>query len=112
MGASEITTPVAPARSANAFDGEVPNADGNFFANDGHQLLVLDSGSVMTKITIVTACTIDTENVDDKEIDVTSPKRYLIGPFPPAWYNDDDGYVQLAYTTGITGAKVAVITLT
>ncbi len=111
--AEEITA-VAPARTANEFAGQAAVSGGNYFANTGEQLLVIEhtnaEGADIT-LTVVTQVEIDGEVVAGKEIPITKGKRYLIGFFPTAWYNDGDGYVQLTYTSH-TDVKVGVITLT
>lgn len=112
MAASEITA-VAPARDANEFADTAADVNGNYFTNDGHQLLIVHhtnaEGADVT-LTVVTQLTIDDEAVDDKEIAIVKGKRYLIGFFPPAWYNDGDGCVQLTYSA-VTDVTVGVITL-
>ena len=113
MPASEITA-IAPARTANEFADTAANVDGNWFVNDGRQLLVIHhtnvGGADMT-LTIVTQLTVDAEPVDDKEIAIVKGKRYLIGPFPTGFYNDGDGYVQMTYSAE-TDLTVGVIKLT
>lgn len=112
MPAQEITA-IAPARTANEFADGAADTDGNFFTNDGRQLLVLHhtnaAGADMT-LTIVTQLTVDGEPVDDKEIAIVKGKRYLIGPFPTGYYNDVDGYVQMTYSSE-TDITVGVVKL-
>lgn len=110
MAATEISQ-VEPARSSNELAGAAANADGNWFTNSGQEMLVIEhtngSGSDVT-LTIVTQETVDDEAVGDKGITITKGKRYLIGYFPTAWYNDGNGRVQLTYSA-VTDITVAVI---
>jgi len=109
MAATEITA-VAPARAINLLAGESANTAGNYFANNGQQLLIIEStGAGTATVTIATPLTIDGEAVADKVVAIGAGERHLLGFFPPAWYNDAESYVQLSYSA-VVDIKVAVIT--
>lgn len=105
-------TVVTPARSANLFALESAAGGGDAFLNSAKRFLVIDNadGSPMT-LTLVTQNTVDGEAVDDKTIVVAAGTRQLLGPFPPAIYNDNDDKVQLTYSA-VTSLTVGVIDAT
>lgn len=110
MPASQLTA-VSPKRAVNLFTGVAANTDGNYFTNNGHQLLVIEStGAGTATLTIATSVTVDAEAVAEKTVAIGAGERHLLGFFPPAWYSDNDGYVQLTYSA-VVDIEVAVITL-
>ena len=101
-------TPVSPARAASNFDGVAAAAGGDQFVNTGSELLVIENGSgAQMTLTVTTTKQIDGEAVADKTVDIPAGERHLIGPFPPAIYNDNDNKVSLAYSSE-TSVTVAV----
>ena len=101
----------SPTRSANTMPGVAASAGGDAFLNTGRELLVVEhtngGGSDVT-LTVTTTQTIDGEAVDDKTITIGAGERHLIGPFPTNIYNDQDGKVQLGWSSE-TDIEVAVI---
>jgi len=75
---------------------------GDTFANDGRTFLEVAnrSGGSIT-VTIVTTANVDGNAVADTSVAVGAGVTMLIGPFPPATYNDANGIVSLTYS-GVT----------
>lgn len=81
------------------------------FVNDGRTILVVDngSGSELT-VTITTPGTVDGLAIADKTVTVAIGDKAVIGPFPPAIYNNSDGVVTVAFneTTSVTAMCIRV----
>lgn len=76
------------------------DVDGNYFANSGRCFIrVKNASTTLTRTVTITSqvnCNYD-ENHPIEEV-LATEAEFLIGPFPKARFNDDDGYVQIAYS--------------
>lgn len=74
------------------------DSDGDQFGNTGQEFIVLrnESGAAWT-VTITTHGSVDGLAIPDREVTVDAGAERLVGPFPPAVYNDADGLVELAH---------------
>jgi hypothetical protein len=94
------------------------NAGGNSFANNGQQFVLVSNEDVeeFPVVKVVTVAFGVNGKVDGltptaRTYSVAIGKRRLIGPFPPALFNDADGLVQLTYSD-VVDTKVGVFSLT
>lgn len=85
---------------------------GDAFLNTGKEFLAAKnaSGAPIT-ITFVTQVTVDGQAVADLAVAVPAGHTMLIGPFPPGYYNDGSGQVQVTYS-GVTTLTVMPVRLT
>ena len=65
--------------------------------NDGRTTLVVKNGTGAVVITVVSHVTFDGLDVDDRDISIAADTDYLLGPFPPNVYNDNDGNISLEF---------------
>lgn len=80
---------------------------GDKFPNTGSEFLWIKNASVADiTLTIAVVATVDTLAATNRTVTLTAAKSYLIGPFPPAIYNDSDGRVSLTYS-GVTTLTLA-----
>lgn len=104
-------SPVSPVRAANAFTMQAADSLGDTFLNTGKELVLIEhtngAGSDVD-LTVTTTKTIDGEAVEDKVITIPAGTLHLLGPFQPGYYNDQDGYVSLSYSSE-TDMEVAVL---
>lgn len=104
-------------RATNGLDlaGVAANAGGDSFVNTGQEVVVIKNGggSPIT-LTIVTPVTVDGLAVADLTATIAAGATRMVGPFPPAWYNDtglNGGNVSLTYSA-VTSVTVAVTKVT
>lgn len=84
---------------------------GDQFPNDGRTYLhIKNGGGSSITLTIATQMTVDGKAVADDAIAVTNAQERVVGPFPPAIYNDANGMVQLTYS-GVTSVTVGAFRL-
>ncbi len=99
----------SPARAANSFPEESAAVGGDEFVNTGSELLIIENGDAASMtLTVVTQIMVDGEDLDDKEISVPAGERHLLGPWPENVYNDENGKVQLTYSS-VTSLTVGVL---
>ncbi len=109
---SKITTTKLAQSLASAAGG------GDKFPNTGREFLAVRNASGGSAITVTATAQGDPCNrgvaattAHDKAQSIPSDDNtYLIGPFPPAFFNDVSGMVNLAYSD-VTGLTVAVFSL-
>lgn len=63
------------------------NADGNSFANSGREFLHIKNGATDCVVTVQTPRTVDGQAVTSRTVTVTASQERMIGPFPPAIFN-------------------------
>lgn len=84
------------------------NVDGHSIPGDGdHWLEIKNTNGAPVNVTILTGGTLMGEAVADKVVSIPATTGdKIIGPFPPALYNQADGlvYVDFASVTGVTAA--------
>lgn len=87
-------------------------AGGDEFSNDGKRtfFVVENEAGVGRTVTFVTQKTVDGEAIADKDVVTADGERYIVGPFPASIYNDDNGRVQVTYSSE-TGLSVAAFKL-
>lgn len=79
---------------------------GDNFDNDGNTFLFISNGSgAGITLTVDVAATLDGLAVTDRAVSVGAGKSLLLGPFPPAFYNDGNNRVNLTYSA-VTSVKV------
>lgn len=89
---------------------------GDKYLNEGNQIIVVkNTGESMTITVTAQVTALDyapwgKSTKSNATLVVASNKEGFIGPFPPAAYNDADGYVQITYSA-IEGVTVAVARL-
>lgn len=101
-------------------DGKDPalvaaNGGGDAFLNNGHALLMIKNDDASAKTVTVTAqVTTDTDarlgklTKANRQISVPAGEIRLMGPFPPAAFNDAAGKIQVTYSA-VTSVTVAVL---
>lgn len=108
-----VLTPVVSKRSGNGVSivGAAAAGGGDSFVNTGKEVLCINNQSVAPiTVTVVTPATIDGLAVADLAVVVPASGFQMVGPFPPAIYNDTavpGGSVSLTYS-GVTTLFVAV----
>jgi hypothetical protein len=70
----------------------VTAADGFTFPNDGHTILYVVNDAVALVLTFTIQQTLDGQSATRAET-IADAESWVIGPFPPALYNDADGLV-------------------
>ncbi len=88
------------------------SVDGNSFGNNGKQMLVLKN--IDDALTCVATVAMGEGDAAENDGRVVTPRTYaiapgetkLIGPFPAAVFNDDDGLVQVTYDNVMDGEEV------
>jgi len=84
-------------------------ASGDYFVNTGKSALrVKNASSAAVTVTVAaqTACPLGT--LHNVAVSVAAAGDVLIGPFPPAYYNDASGYAYITYSA-VTSVTVAVV---
>lgn len=69
------------------------------FVNDGRIVLYLTGGAANSVITFQTGGTVAGLAVADKTLNLAASARRLVGPFPTAPYNNDQGKVRVTSNT-------------
>lgn len=89
------------------------NVEGHYVDNDGDVILhIKNGGGAPINVTIQTGGTLMGEPVADKVVAITNGGEKLIGPFPPALYNQPSGadagriYVDFSAVTSVTCAAI------
>lgn len=62
-------------------------SDGNSFNNTGREFLHVKNGATDCVVTVQVPRTVDGQAVSAREVTVTATEERLIGPFPPAIFN-------------------------
>ena len=74
------------------------SAGGDQFLNPtGDIILHVVNGLTDCVVTVVTQETVDGLAVADQTVTVTANEERIMGPYPPDYYNDSSGYVQITY---------------
>ncbi len=111
MAASELIVVTAGRASAGFLavlaEAEPANADGNYFANTGRQLLAVvnASGGPVTLTEIIQA-TKDGQAFNPQTAVIPDGETAIFAGYDVDVYNDDSGFVQLEYTGDLTGVSV------
>lgn len=88
------------------------DGEGNYFTNSGrHFISVKNASGAERTVTIVTQteCTLGTKH--NVAIVFAAGTEKLIGPFPKARFNDEDGYIQITYSDAGDSLTIAVMEL-
>ena len=112
MARTELTVQ-AIVRAGDEPTYEAANSDGEEFDNTGKQFLHIKNGSGGSiTITIVTPGTVDEGDlaVADRTIAIPAGKERMIGPFPPATYNQSDETVDVNFS-GVTSLTIGAFSL-
>lgn len=95
-------TGIVPTRNAAAGGGDK-------FLNTGTEFVAIVNGDVGSRtITIPIPATVDGKAVASRTVTIAPGVEKIIGPFPPGYYNDASGYVNLTYDA-VTSLTVAVL---
>lgn len=109
-----VLTVATAVRSSNGVDlaGVAAAGGGDTFVNNGQEVLVIrNAGGSPITLTVATPALIDGLAVSDLTASIGAGATRMVGPFPPAWYNDTGlagGSVALTYS-GVTSVTVAVV---
>ena len=90
------------------------NADGHNFANNGRTFFQAFNGSGSDiECTFETPHEVDGNPIDDLVVDIAAGEDAIIGPFPPAVYNNDPGTTDTVKVTfeDVTTLTVAAIVM-
>jgi hypothetical protein len=73
---------------------------GDAFTNDGRTFLAVynEHVSASRTVTIAIQADVDGQTPNGIEVTVAAGATQLVGPFPPRWYNDANGRVQMTYS--------------
>lgn len=85
------------------------NAEGLSFINDGKTILEVEANAAETKLTFKPLLTVDGQEAKTYEVVIALGKTKIIGPFPPAIYNDSENRITVA--TSNTNAKARAYSL-
>lgn len=80
------------------------NADGHALANGGQEFLHIKTGGTTCTVTIQTPGTVDGLTIVDRTVVLGANAERLIGPFPPAIYNQlgtTDVYLDFSTSTSV-----------
>lgn len=95
MATEELTVVTANRTGAGQGIETVTTADGFKFPNDGRTFLVIENDVAGNKVmAFKTYITIDGKAVPDAAATVISGEAWIVGPFPPQFYNNLDGFVE------------------
>lgn len=90
-----------------------PNADGHYIANSGRMWIHFLNGSGSDcEVTIATPGTVDSLAIAEKVVDVPAGEQRLIGPFPPKFYNEEEGVtdrITVTFESPTTNTMAALI---
>lgn len=88
-------------------------ADGNSFNNTGREFLHIKNGATDCVVTVKTPRTVDGQAVTERTVTVTGTEERMIGPFPPAIFNQGgaDGDVVFVDYDDVTNVTVGVFRL-
>ena len=103
---AQETVPITQVTRAGVVEAftSVTTADGFRFKNDGKQLLVIATDAGALVVGFVTPGLIDGQAVADRSETQTAAVIWIYGPFPPAIYNDADGYVDVTIDADLSDA--------
>ena len=87
-------------------DTAVTSADAFFAPNNGNVRLIVVNAAGANNVTVTTPNTVDGLAVADLVISLTASKTYVLGPFPPAIYNNSAGQVRFTVSAN---ADVTVV---
>jgi hypothetical protein len=81
----------------------VDAANTYYFANDGRTALFVDNVTGDTCVVTITVPTlmVDGLAVANRTVSIVTAKIYLIGPFPPNWYNNGSGQVKVTFDKAV-----------
>lgn len=81
---------------------------GDTFANTGTEYIHIKNGDASSiNVTFVTTATADGLATADRVVAVPGNGERIIGPFPKATYNDEDGILSITYSA-VTSVTVGV----
>lgn len=87
-------------------------AGGDQFANTGHEIVVVKNSHEADSRTVTFTInqTVDGQSAStDKTVTLAAGVTKVIGPFPRAVYNDQNGYVLIAYSNSAANVTVQVL---
>lgn len=85
-------------------------AGGDQFANTGQEYVIIKNAGSEITATFATGMTVDSLAVANKDVTCGASETTVVGPFPPGWYNDANGYVQITYSS-VTSVTILVVKL-
>lgn len=96
--------------TAVALDAVAAASGGDKFLNDGRIVIYVKSTNATTHtITITTpASLLGSIAIADVTFTVAQNEEKIIGPFPPRYFNDGQGYCNLTYS-GVTNLTVSAV---
>lgn len=108
-----LTVKQPTAAVAVALGAAAAEAGGDKFLNDGRVILYVKNTNASTyTITVVTAgVVLGSIAIADVTFTVAQSEEKIVGPFPPRYFNDGGGFVNLSYS-GVTNLTVAAVKLT
>lgn len=89
--------------------GEAADAAGDEWPNTGSEFVQVFNGSAgAVTVTKDIRATTDGAAAVDPTVSVPAGKTYLIGPFPPGWYNDANNRAKITYSA-VTSVTIKVV---
>jgi hypothetical protein len=94
-----ILTTVQPAYAGTAAAPATPQAGGDKFLNDGSTIFLIENGSASSRtVTVAVPGTAEGLAITAPVVTIPAGERRICGPYPPRFFNDVDGYVNLSYS--------------
>ena len=87
-------------------DAAVTSADSFLVPNNGNVRLIVVNAAGANNVTVTTPNAVDGLAIADLVIALTASKTYVLGPFPPAIYNNSAGQVRFTVSAN---ADVTVV---
>jgi hypothetical protein len=81
-------------------DTAATDADVYFVPNNGSVRLIATNAAGANNVTVTTPGTVDGNAIADLVIALTASKVYVLGPFPPAVYNNAAGQIRFTVSAG------------
>ncbi len=87
--------------------------DGNSWNNTGHEFIHVKNGATNVDVTIQTARTVDGQAVTNRTVTVPATEERLLGPFPPALFNQGGSIGDVVHVNydDVTNVTVGVFRL-
>lgn len=108
-----LTISLPTAIAAVALGAVAAESGGDQFLNDGRVFVYAKNTNASSRtVTIVTSGSLlGGLSIGDVAFALAQDEEKVVGPFPPRYFNDSGGYVQITYSA-VTGVTVAAIKLT
>lgn len=84
---------------------------GNNWTTNGSEVFVVTNGGgspITVTLTFSPTALIDGQTAASRTVSVTNGTTFIIGPFPPQWYRDSGGKMNVTYS-GVTSVTVCVV---